>query len=59
MDVENSRFGGMMSAVSRLVEIKQPVENKMIHKTTNRGYNLGTTAKEAAMVSACVAKRRQ
>ena len=40
------------------VKVKDGVPSKELRETMNRWYNLGTTAKQVAMLRACVAKRR-
>jgi len=40
------------------VKVKDRVPSKELRKTRNRLYNLDATAKQVAIVWACVAKRR-
>jgi len=41
------------------IKVKDRVPSGVERETRNRQHNLGTTAKQAATVWACVAKRRQ
>ena len=41
------------------IKVKDRVLSKQLRETRNRGHNLGTTAKQAAVVWACAAKGRQ